>query len=223
MGPEYVTALRPGYFATWEDPTRVYRCGDEAYCPGGIPGVCAGGRRTDVVACSECPDGSYWGDRCVTCGLGEVAPWIVAAALYPVAIARAYYMVSTSNPTRSSVKDVGLTALSITVSYGQFVAMMGLMTVKWPASFLSFSGASQILLLDLDMLSFSCITGSSGARRYIFAALFFPASVLLILACFVIFRNQARWTKYRTVNLVGHFLQAMTGVAACSFHISNYI
>ena len=195
----------------------MYRCGHEAYCPGGIPGVCAGGRKTEVVACSECPDGTYWSDKCVTCGLSKVVPWCVALALYPVAMTSAYYLVSTGNPTRSSVKDVGFTALSITVSYGQFVAMMGLMTVKWPASFLSFSGASQILLLDLDMLSVSCIAGSSGANRYIFTSLFFPASLLLILVCFVIFsrRIQARWTKHRAVNLAGHFLQA-TGRSAVS-------
>ena len=175
----------------------MYRCGDEAYCPGGIPGVCAGGRRTDAIPCAECPDGSCWGDRCVACGLGQAVPWFIAMALYPAAITAAYYTVSTRNSARSSVKDVGLAALGITLTYGQFVAMLSFMTVKWPALFLSLAGSSQILLLDLDVLSFSCVGGSSGAQRYFLTALFFPASILLILACFAIsFMVQVRWTKY---------------------------
>lgn len=126
-------------------------------------------------------------------------------------MSRAYYLVGTDNPSRASVKDVGFTALGIAVAYGQFVAMTSYLRVKWPSSFRSVSDSSQILLLDLDMVSFACIGGSSAAVRYIVKALFFPASVLLIIAWFVIsFRVRAGWDKYRTMNLVGHFLQAET-------------
>jgi len=54
-----------------EEPIEVFKCQSVEHCPGGIPGICPGGR--EGIPCADCPPGTSWsGEECVQCSNGLV-------------------------------------------------------------------------------------------------------------------------------------------------------
>ena len=74
--------------------------------------------------------------------------------------------------------------LGVGASAMQSIAVIGLMSARWASSFESTSSGLSIMLLDLDGLSVSCVSGSDSLRLYVMSLVIFPIAVLwLFLFC----------------------------------------
>eukprot|EP00913_Durusdinium_trenchii_P007139 g6714.t1 len=134
LGEAYVPQLKKGFFATLEHPINVFKCGTESHCPGGQPNSCAEGRQ--VTPCSECPRGTSWVDEtCAQCAAVTMVLWVLVVILFFVGLTMAYYLMNPEIRSIATPREAMGMSLSLTVAFLQCVAIMGLMTVKWPNSF----------------------------------------------------------------------------------------
>eukprot|EP00434_Breviolum_minutum_P032189 symbB.v1.2.028470.t1/scaffold3006.1/size65522/3 len=65
----------------------------------------------------------------------------------------------------------------------QVVAVLGLMSARWPDSFATTSSGFQILILDLDGIGFSCLVGSRAETSYLATTLIIPCTLLWLAFC----------------------------------------
>ena len=100
-------------------------------------------------------------------------------------------------------------ALVVSVNAVQFIAMYGLMTVRWTGELTQTSSGLQFLILDINALSLTCLASSSPAQ-YLLASLAFPAVAAWLLAAHVlthVVSRARRWRLPNTFNAVGAMLQ----------------
>lgn len=102
----------------------------------------------------------------------------------------------------------------------QLLALLGLMSAKWPDTIATTSSNLQFVLLDLDALGLSCALGSSSVTKYLMMASAFPAAVLWLVLCHALtmprclrkWWNQWKWAF--TLNTVGLGLKLAFGTMA---------
>ncbi|CAK9044742.1 unnamed protein product [Durusdinium trenchii] len=213
LGPQFVPAIKEGYYSSADAALEVYKCGVIDHCPGGPPGQCAGGR--EGAPCAECPSGKTWSKQeCVGCDAGTTALWWIAVVgAFPVSAATYYFM--KPKGSQLTARQTAAVACGMTFSGLQAVAILGMMTVKWAEAFGVASGSLQILVLDVDGISFSCIAGSSTWVRYVLSTLAFPVLCIWLRLC--LFASQwlpwemLRWKKVNMQNVLGNLLQMAFG------------
>lgn len=105
--------------------------------------------------------------------------------------------------------------LQIIFSWAQIIALVGQMTVKWPSLFQGMTSGTQVLLLDMDAFHVACVGGSDPSVRYVLTTLAFPGAISwlgMIFALTQSFPIRWRWTRWRTVNVVGALMQGSFNV-----------
>ena len=68
-------------------------------------------------------------------------------------------------------------ACTLAVSALQLLAVLGLMSVKWPSTVQSSSSSLKFMVLDLDSTSLDCVTGGSPLTSYLLNIVAFPAAL----------------------------------------------
>ncbi|CAK9106006.1 unnamed protein product [Durusdinium trenchii] len=209
LGEAYVPQLKKGFFATLEHPINVFKCGTESHCPGGQPNSCAEGRQ--VTPCSECPRGTSWVDEtCAQCAAVTMVLWVLVVILFFVGLTMAYYLMNPEIRSIATPREAMGMSLSLTVAFLQCVAIMGLMTVKWPNSFQAVSLTSKPFMLDIEDFSFACLADGPTSVRYVSTILVFPAGILYLVWCYFASSRIPccyNWSKKKMQNTVGHFIQ----------------
>ena len=107
-------------------------------------------------------------------------------------------------------------ALIVSVNALQFIAMFGLMTVRWTGELTQTSSGLEFLILDINALSLPCLASSSPAQ-YLLASMVFPAIAAWLMVAHVLMHVVPRvraWQLPNTLNTVGAMLQ--TGFSAMS-------
>jgi len=214
-----VPTIKEGYFATFEKPLEIMRCRPYAWCPGGTPGTCAGGLLGEP--CAVCPDGkTWWGEACEDCQF-SILYWLGALLLALLCLPSAYFIANRAvTPQAKPFKAAGM-GFGLAVATMQLLALLGLMSAKWPDTIATTSSNLQFVLLDLDALGLSCALGSSSVTRYLMMASAFPAAVLWLVLCHTLTMpsclrkwalNQWKWAF--TLNTVGLGLKLAFGTMA---------
>ena len=213
LGEQFVTRIRKGYFATPADPLQIFHCRPDSWCPGGTPGTCAG--NFEGMLCDSCPIGkSHASGECDDCGATWVG-WIVGLLVYLTAVPRIYYFVNNkvtahASPFKTCQMSVGLGLTSI-----QVLAVLGMMSAKWPITFDRTASGFRFIMLDLDGLGLSCLTGNWFVLSYVVTTLIFPFTVLWLAFCHAMswcFRRP--WKIAFTLNTLGLGLQLSFGTTA---------
>ena len=144
--------------------------------------------------------------------------WTWTYCRYVLRIGRASLVVPCLNNLRkvapqASPPQAALMAFIVSVNSVQFIAMYGLMTVRWTGEVTQTSSALQFLILDIDALSLTCLASSSPAQ-YLLASLAFPAVAAWLLYAHLLSRVMARavpragrWQLPNTFNTIGAMLQ----------------
>jgi len=192
---EAVPQIVAGYFATFEEPLQILRCRPDAWCPGGTPGTCAGGLIGHP--CSVCPDGQAWVDeRCEDCQF-SIVPWLGGVVLALLAIRAAYFLANLTVTAQAKPIKVFLMASGLIVHTLQMLALLGLMSVKWPGSFDATSPRLQFFLLDMEDLRLSCPLGRRPVTKYLVTASAFPVALLWLAVCHVLSKCSClqKWVK----------------------------
>ena len=213
LGSKFVPSIKEGYYSPADDVMKIYKCGVPDHCPGGMPGQCQGGRVG--IPCAGCPEGKTWaGEQCVDCHPGTIVLWLLALLALALGCALSYYFTKPRGP-KLNARQTSAVAGGIAFRCLQTVAILGMMTVEWPKSFGSASGSLQILILDLDGLSFSCVASSSTWFRYLLMTASLPALCIWMRLCLSISqwlpRRALRWNKDRMLNALGNLLQVSYG------------
>ena len=97
----------------------------------------------------------------------------------------------------------------------QVLAVLGMMSTKWPNTFDSTASGFRIIMLDLDGLGLSCLTGDWVALGYVATSSLFPFTVLWLAFCHamsICFRRP--WKSAFTLNTLGLGLQISFGTIA---------
>eukprot|EP00435_Cladocopium_sp_Y103_P075429 s332_g57.t1 len=221
-GEQLVTRIQSGYFGTMKDPLKVFRCRPSSWCPGGTPGTCAGGLQGEP--CAICPDGKGWnGEECGDCGAAAVG-WAVAGLAVLAGTRSAYFFVNVAVTAQATPFKTAQMAVGVIVSSLQSIALLGLMSTKWPATFEKTSSGLQFFVLDMDSLGLACFVGGTSEISYVATAFLCPAILLWLAICHVssklsCFRRCGlqRWKWPFTLNTVGLGLQLGFGsIAAVS-------
>ena len=100
-------------------------------------------------------------------------------------------------------------ALIVSVNPLQFIAMYGLMTVRWTGELTQTSSGLQFFILDINALSLTCLASSSPAQ-YVLASMAFPAVAAWLMVAHVLMHVVPRvpvWKLPNTLNTVGAMLQ----------------
>ena len=140
--------------------------------------------------------------------------WTWTYCRYVLRIGRASLVVPCLNNLRkvapqASPPQAALMAFIVSVNSVQFIAMYGLMTVRWTGELTQTSSALQFLILDIDALSLTCLASSSPAQ-YLLASLAFPAFAAWLLVAHVlthVVSRARRWQLPNTLNTIGAMLQ----------------
>ena len=79
----------------------------------------------------------------------------------------------------------------------QMLALLGLMSVKWPGSFDATSPRLQFFLLDMEDLRLSCPLGRRPVTKYLVTASAFPVALLWLALCHVLSKCSClqKWVK----------------------------
>jgi len=173
---EFVPRIRRGYHSTMEEPLEIFHCRPEASCSGGVPGTCANG--LEGSACAVCPLGQTQGfsGQCVDCGATRFA--LVAAGIPIVFVLPilAYYLSNLDVLAKATPFKSGVMAISVGLAALQSLAVVGLTSATWTTSVESTSSGLQIMLLDLDALGVTCISGRGPLARYLIGLLCYGCS-----------------------------------------------
>ena len=88
-------------------------------------------------------------------------------------------------------------ASGLTVHTLQMLALLGLMSVKWPGSFDATSPRLQFFLLDMEDLRLSCPLGRRPVTKYLVTASAFPVALLWLAVCHVLSKCSClqKWVK----------------------------
>ncbi|CAK9021690.1 Retrovirus-related Pol polyprotein from transposon TNT 1-94 [Includes: Protease [Durusdinium trenchii] len=215
-GENFVPQIAAGYFATKEEPMMIYKCTPAVKCPGGKPGVCAGG--LEGIPCGVCPVAMTWSEtRCKTCDGGTMTAWGCAGLIGALGLAVAYHVVNTSMTAQASPFQAATMCANILVNVFQTIAILGMMTVAWPQIFQATTERFQVFLLDFERFSLSCLAGPSNVQRWTFSAVMFPCAALWLLflqassQCLPDRFKQLRRKLPKTLNTIGVFLEAGFG------------
>ena len=114
---------------------------------------------------------------CEKCG-ATVFGWLAVLPCVMGFIVIAYYFTNLDILTQASPFKAAVMACGITISALQALALIGLMSVKWPPTFQTVSSNLQVVLLDFDGIGLSCLSGSNPLSRYILVVCLFPAALL---------------------------------------------
>lgn len=129
-----------------------------------------------------------------------------------------YYIGNAKASAQASPIKVGTMAAGIALNVMQTIALMGMMTVEWPAEMENTSSGLQFMVLDVQMAGGQCFMGSDATGRYTITCLLFPVIVLWMLCCSLMTRRFVQcapfsrfesyaWTWPRTFNIIGLLLQ----------------
>lgn len=112
-------------------------------------------------------------------------------------------------------------AVGVAASSLQLLALLGLMSVRWPGTLETTSSSLQLLLLDVDSLSLSCLVGNSPATTYALTTMIFPALILWLSFCHALSQcgclqrcGLKSWKLPYTLNTMGLLLQVGFGTIA---------
>ena len=108
-----------------------------------------------------------------------------------------------ASPLKTFQISVGLGLTSI-----QVLAVLGMMSAKWPNTFDSTASGFQIIMLDLDGMGLSCLIGNAFEMSYVATSSIFPFTVLWLAFCHTMswcFRRP--WKIAFTLNTLGLGLQ----------------
>jgi len=219
LGESFVPLVRSGYFATEEKPLEIFKCRPDAWCPGGRPGSCAGGLQG--LPCAVCPVGQSWaGEQCTECGAANVI-WVSAIAICLIAISASYFFVNDPVSAQPTPFKVAQAAVGVAASSIQILALLGLMSVRWPGTLETTSFNLQLFLLDMDRLSLSCLVGNNPTTTYALTTMTFPALILWLSFCHALSlcgclqrHGMKRWKLPYTLNTMGLLLQVGFGTIA---------
>ena len=115
-----------------------------------------------------------------------------------------------ASPFKTCQMSVGLGLTSI-----QVLAVLGMMSAKWPITFDRTASGFRFIMLDLDGLGLSCLTGNWFVLSYVVTSLIFPFTVLWLAFCHSMswcFRRP--WKIAFTLNTLGLGLQLSFGTTA---------
>ncbi len=108
-----------------------------------------------------------------------------------------------ASPLKTFQISVGLGLTSI-----QVLAVLGMMSAKWPNTFDSTASSFRIIMLDLDGMGLSCLIGNWFEMSYVATGSIFPLTVLWLAFCHAMswcFRRP--WKIAFTLNTLGLGLQ----------------
>lgn len=204
---EFVPRIRRGYHSTMEEPLEIFHCRPEASCSGGVPGTCANG--LEGSACAVCPLGQTQGfsGQCVDCGATRFA--LVAAGIPIVFVLPilAYYLSNLDVLAKATPFKSGVMAISVGLAALQSLAVVGLTSATWTTSVESTSSGLQIMLLDLDTLGVTCISGRGPLARYLIGLAVFPAAVLWL---FLFWATSSLISRHGRLGRLGRCLRPWT-------------
>ena len=80
----------------------------------------------------------------------------------------------------------GQMAVGLAVNALQSLALLGLMSAKWPATFEQTSSGLQIFVLDMDSLSLSCFVGGTSSISYVATAFVCPVLLSWVGLCYAL-------------------------------------
>lgn len=223
-GPDFVPRIREGYYTTLEEPLEVLHCRPESSCPGGAPGRC--NKNLVGTLCAVCLEGqaqTLTSSGCEECG-ATMFGWLVVIPVVMGVLVIAYYFTNMEVVIQATPFKAGVMASAIAVSAMQALALVGLMSVKWPTTFKKVSSNLQVVLLDLDGMGLSCLSGSDPLARYLMVVFIFPAGLIwlfifwsftLLLTKCVNEKSWFRpWKLHFTLNTAGLGMQLGYGTMA---------
>ena len=111
-------------------------------------------------------------------------------------------------------------AFTLASSALQLLAVLGLMSVKWPRTVQSGASNLKFMVLDLDSASFSCVTGNSPMTSYLLSLALFPAAIAWLWLCYLASQYLPKRLKWRPwqlaflLNTIGCGLVAGYGTMA---------
>ena len=172
--------LLPGYFSSPDTPDDVYLC-EESFCPGGPPGTCAENRDAESVACTLCLGGhrEQRDGSCQPCSDSDYMLLLLLAAGIVAGVAALYVSLLQEEQAQQNRH-----VLVIVCGFSQFLAMLQMLAVikrfdiSWGEPFASFLIYSDILSLDFEMVSFTCVT-MGPVETFALRALTMPAMVVV--------------------------------------------
>lgn len=150
--------------------------------------------------------------------------WLVVIPVVMGVLVIAYYFTNMEVVIQATPFKAGVMASAIAVSAMQALALVGLMSVKWPTTFKKVSSNLQVVLLDLDGMGLSCLSGSDPLARYLMVVFIFPAGLIwlfifwsftLLLTKCVNEKSWFRpWKLHFTLNTAGLGMQLGYGTMA---------
>lgn len=175
--------------------------------------------------CAVCIEGetqTLTSSGCEECGAAVVG-WLFVIPVVMGFLVVTYYFTNLEVVTQATPFKAGVMTSAIAVSAMQALALVGLMSVKWPTTFQGVSSNVQIVLLDLDGMGLSCLSGSDPLARYLMVVFIFPAGLIwifmfwsftLALAKCVKWRWFKPWKLHFTLNTAGLGMQLGYGTMA---------
>jgi len=184
-----------GYWATASQPTSLYRCTDDRYCPGGDPGSCAQDASAKViregVACGRCVAGYInFGSECVVCDSG-FKPWrfVMLMLCSPFIVIGLYKGLNFRIETVISVKRALSHTFFVLLLYLQTLALIQDFDLEFPNFVADISVAFTFLIIDTTSLKMSCGMFDESVVVEYAMRLLIPVWILLsILVTFVLYK-----------------------------------
>ncbi|CAK8997648.1 unnamed protein product, partial [Durusdinium trenchii] len=207
--------LLPGFYSTREEPLSVYKCKEEDVCLGGDPESCEGGL-VDLV-CSRCPDGQERKDGgCEDC---EASGFLIVilggvAGLCGVIVMHVLtnWPLVKGNRTVMTAVYFGGMAATVVLTFGVY----GTLDSVWGPPMSTFIPSFGLLRMDMDFLSFSCVTGrKSFIAEYVVKLFAFPITVCaVIFGSFILslipkLKRYASFNASAVVNSAGFLMSAL--------------
>ncbi|CAK9050882.1 40S ribosomal protein S6, partial [Durusdinium trenchii] len=197
--------LLPGYFSKPSAPLEVYNCFDQRICPGGPPGTCAANRDESGFACVNCKEGFREGSdrQCELCTDGDFFFFALVIVLLLGAVAFLYLML-----LYESISKQPSSMLVIASGFQQLITMVQILSVlrrfeiDWREPFASILVFLEVLSVDLDMLSISCVATLSSVALFSFRALLIPLLMLVALIVHLCYLCWSRSRNFRWSNLL---------------------
>ena len=207
-GQDFTPALEEGYFSSRSDPTEIFKCMSPIQCPGGAPGTCGG--TSTGIPCGDCPSQTYWGgSKCSDCSAWSVIGWILSIVFAFAGLILAYYFLNSAVTAKASTIFSTTCAIGMMINMLQSLGIIGTMTVEWPVNIGIIFKWLKVFTFDIETFAFACFAGENPMVRYIGLVLFFPAGLLWLKGCDLIFRIKKSWawSKVKLRSTIGQFLQ----------------
>ena len=200
--------LQPGYFSDPSLPFEVYKCLPAEFCPGGLPGTCAGG--LIGIPCTHCPRGQAWAaEECGDCTSLSVAGWFVAGLFAMIGVPACYYFLNTRQTAKATTLLATSCVLAMTISMLQNVGIIGYISFSWPRQLQWLFDLLSIFTLDLQAVGFDCVS-HSPVTGYITIAVALPAAVVWLLVSSLISKAlppKFAFESAKLISTMGQFMQ----------------